>query len=129
MVQPRRDIHSDENAHMKTKRLACLTIMFLGACSGTNPLEAYGVPSSSLRIDVGQEVRITMQNIGPGEYLTPPAIAGSAIEFVGMLPPSVSVPAGVTQIFRFKGVTPGNAVILFHNSDTHPDVSDTVVVR
>ena len=114
---------------MKSQSLAWITIVLLEACSSTSPLETYGVPSSTLSIAVGQEVLITMRTVGPGEYVTPPVLAGSAIDFLGMSPPEIQVPAGVTQVFRFKGVARGEAIIQFHNTGSHPDVSDTVVVR
>lgn len=115
---------------MKGFSRVALVCVLLGACNGTSPLEVYGVPSSTLSIDVGQEVLITMRTIGPGDYVTPPVIAGSAIAFLGMSPPAVQVPAGVTQVFRFKGTARGQAIILFHNTDSHnADVSDTVVVH
>ena len=115
---------------MKGFRRVALVCLLLGACNSMSPLEVYGVPSSTLSIGVGQELLITMRTIGPGAYVIPPVITGSAIGFLGMSPPSVQVPAGVTQVFRFKGAARGEAIILFHNTDSHnADVSDTVVVR
>ena len=70
-----------------------------------------------------------MRTVGPGEYATPPELTGSAIEFVGMSP-AAPVPAGVTQIFRFKGVALGQTIVRFHNTDPlHADVRDTIIVR
>jgi len=109
--------------------LSWLTIVLLEACSGTNPLEVYGVPSGTLSIAVGQEVKITMRTVGPGEYVSPPMLTGSAIAFLDVSSPDIQVPAGVTQVFRFKGVARGQGIIQFHNTGNHADVSDTVVVR
>lgn len=115
---------------MKVQRLAWLTAVIVGACSsGTSPLEVFGSPSSTLSIDVGQEILIRMGTVGPGEYVSPPAITGTALTFLDVSLPDTQVPAGVTQIFRFKGTSRGQAVVLFHNTGSHADVSDTVVVR
>jgi hypothetical protein len=117
---------------MKVKRLAWLTVVLVGACSsGTNPLiYVNGAPSSTLSLDIGQELLIRMGTVGPGEYVSPPVITGTALTFLDVSLPDVQVPAGVTQVFRFKGVSRGQAVVVFHNtSSVHADVSDTVVVR
>jgi hypothetical protein len=115
---------------MKFKPLALLTVVLVGACVGsTSPLEVYGVPSSTLSIDVGQEVLITMRTIGPGEYVSPPVVTGTAVTFLDVSLANVQVPAGETQVFRFKGVSRGQAIVVFHNTGSHADVSDTVVVR
>jgi len=109
--------------------VACLASV--EACSRTSiaPLAAYGVPLGALSIAVGQELQLTMRTIGPGEYVSPPTLAGSAIVFLDLSLPPAQVPAGVTQLFRFKGVAPGQAIIRFHNTGVHPDVTDTVVVH
>lgn len=111
-----------------------MTILLIQACSGNSPLAVYGAPAQTFSISVGQALDIRMQTVGPGEYVSPPAFTGSAIEFLGESSPAgVANPAGVQQLFHFKGVAGGQAIILFHNTNpdgTHyPDVSDTVVVR
>jgi hypothetical protein len=116
--------------HINIKRLAWFTFVLVGACAdSTSPLEVFGSPSSTLSIDVGQEVLITMRTVGPGEYASPPVVTGTAVTFLDVSLADAQVPAGETQVFRFKGVSRGQAVVVFHNTGTHADVSDTVVVR
>ena len=114
---------------MTSRRFALVAIGLLSACGSPGPLEAFGSPPATLTISVGQELRITMRTIGPGEYVSPPTITGSAIEFLGLVLADVQVPAGVTQVFRFRGVASGDVIIRFRNTDNRPDVSDTVRVR
>ena len=100
------------------------------ACHGRGPLEVYGTPPGTFSIAVGQEIAIQMGTVGPGEYVSPPTLSGSTIEFLEVTL-GAPVPAGPRQIFHFKGIASGQTIILFHNTspDLHPDVSDTVVVR
>lgn len=127
---------SSPTAFWRTKLplFALATAFFVGACSSSkNPLGVYGQPPGTFAIAVGQEIDIQMGTVGPGEYVSPPALMGSAIDFLGESSPPVNPPSGPQQIFHFKGVASGQAIILFHNTNpdrTHyPDVSDTVVVR
>jgi hypothetical protein len=109
-----------------------VTSVLVVACS-SSPLEVSGAPSGSFSVAVGQEITIQMGTVGSGEYVSPPTVRGSAIEFLGVTSPNVIVPSGVQQIFHFKGVASGQAIVLFHNTNppgiVHPDASDTVVVR
>jgi hypothetical protein len=111
-----------------------MTLFLAAACSGAGPFEVYGVPSRSISIKVGQEVNVQMGTVGPGEYVSPPTLGGSAIAFLGVTTPT-PVPSGVEQLFHFKGVARGQAIISFHNTNppgadgVHPDVIDTVNVR
>jgi hypothetical protein len=101
---------------------------FLAAACGASPLEVYGVPAGTFTIDLGQEIAIQMGTVGPGEYVSPPVLNGSAIQFLEVTQGD-PVPAGARQIFHFKGVANGQTVIQFHNTNFRSDVSDTVVVR
>ena len=66
-----------------------------------------------LLLGVGQELRIDLGNVGPGVYGSPPQISSSSVRFLGVdvIPPYG--PAGPLQEFRFKAVTPGQAIIHF----------------
>src|SRR6266511_3000602 len=80
---------------------------FLAAC-GVGPglgIRANGHPNRTVTASLGQTVELSFQSIGPGEYDTPPTITGTSIRFVRMVPPDSYVPAGVTQIYRFKAVS------------------------
>ncbi len=126
---------------MRVPLLAVAAALLVQACRGSSPLgiygtplEVYGAPAGTFSIAVGQELAIQMGTVGPGEYVSPPTLNGSTIAFLGETsPPGVPVPAGARQIFHFMGISGGQTIIRFQNTDPdkthHPDVSDTVVVR
>jgi|ERR1035437_1691327 hypothetical protein len=111
--------------------LVAFTAAFIvEACHNpTGPLAVHGAPSESFSIVVGQEIDITMYTVGPGQYVSPPELTGSAIDFLDMSYPAGQNPGGPTQLYRFKGVASGQTIILFHNTIGQRDVSDTVAVR
>jgi hypothetical protein len=97
--------------------------------SPTGPLEALGTPAI-FSVVVNQEIDITTQTVGDGEFVVPPTVSGPAVAFLGMAALSgSSPPGGIRQIFRFKCVATGLTIIRFHNMNLRQDVSDTVVVR
>lgn len=69
--------------------------------------------SRTVSVAIGQELRITLGNVGAAEYESPPRISASALEFLGVdvIPPFT--PAGPTQQFRFKAVSSGQAIVHF----------------
>jgi hypothetical protein len=112
----------------KLPLFALVAACLVTACNSRSSLDVYGQPPGTFTIDVGQEIAIRMGTVGPGEYVSPPTLIGSAIQFLEVTL-GEPVPAGARQIFHFKGVVPGQTVILFHNTNLRTDVSDTVVVR
>jgi len=83
-----------------------------------------------LRVALGQELDITLQTIGPGRYDSLPAISSPAIRFLDMSFVGPAVPAGPTQLFRFKAEARGQAVVSFYQSTVgYPIVIDTVEVH
>jgi hypothetical protein len=102
-------------------------------CHGAGPLEVTGSPSTMWTVRNGEELRITMPTVGPGQYDSPPSISGSAVTFVDMTVISNQSPGGLSQLFRFTAVASGQALITFHNpapdGNLHPDIVDTVIVR
>lgn len=116
--------------------LALLAGFAADSCHGPGPLEVNGGANPrSFSIAVGQEVDIFLQTIGPGSYVAPPTLNGSAIEFLEVTPGGVIDPGGVTQLFHFKGIAHGTTTITFTNvcGCTPPQPSytliDTVTVR
>jgi hypothetical protein len=109
---------------------ALVTAFLVEAChSPTSPLEVYGTPAT-FSVVVNQEIDITLQTVGDGEFVVPPTLSGPAVAFLGMAALSGSnPPGGIRQVFRFKGVATGQTIILFHNTNLRQDVSDTVVVH
>jgi hypothetical protein len=116
-----------------TRPLLALVAAFLVVGCHPSPLEPYRATSAASSISVGQQIDFWMGTVGPGSYVSPPTLNGSAIEFLGVTSPPGSVPSGAQQIFHFKGVAGGTSIIVFQNTNpdkTHyPDVSDTVSVR
>lgn len=112
-------------------RLMLWAVVVCASCSSDSrgPLELLGAPSRTMSVAVNQELRIKLQTIGPGEYVSPPAITGSSLLFLGADVVGPYVPGGPTQEFRFKAVTRGQVIIEFHHTQYGPDVRDTVIVR
>lgn len=108
--------------------LVSCAITLLAGCV-TEPLVVEGSESQVLSIVVGQELHVTLQTIGPGEYESPPSVSSSSLRFVSVALVSPHVPAGPTQQFRFMGEAPGQAIVVFRHSGNNPTVTDTVYVR
>ena len=109
--------------------LSTALLAYCGNGTPLEPLDVRGVPGRQVIATVGQEIRITLQSIGPGRFASPPALTGSAVAFLesAIVPPHV--PAGVTQEFRFRAATRGQAVIAFHHTGITSAVTDTVIVQ
>ena len=109
--------------------VAVVAAAMLPGCGSDNLVSANGGPDRTLSLAVGQELALTFQSIGPGEYASPPAISSPAVEFRDVALVTPAVPAGVTQRFRFRAVAPGQAVIRFEHTGQGPAVEDTVDVQ
>ncbi len=125
---------------MPTKRvpllwppLAASSIAMLLACNADRIVT---VPPDSgsemIAVHVGQELRITLGNVGPAEYESPPQISSSALAFleVDVIPPFN--PGGPTQQFRFKAVSSGQAIVHFRRllgDSAISFVDDTVQIQ
>jgi hypothetical protein len=96
-------------------------------CGG--PLEANGSSGGSFSIEAGQELELTLGTTGPGEYGSPPDISSPALRFLDVRVVGPFTPGGARQRFRFKGMAPGVAVIVFHNAVQDRTVEDTVNVH
>jgi len=110
---------------------ACLLLSACNADSPSSPvaLEVNGAPSRQVSASVGQELSIRLQTVGPGNYASPPTVEGTAVTFLDASFVGPQVPAGVTQVFRFKAVKLGRAILVFHNPSQNRTVSDTVLVH
>ena len=110
---------------------AVLRVLFsvaLSACGAVAPTEAIARNGAVYSIAVGEEISLRLQSIGPGEYQSPPLLSNGALRFVDATVVGPSVPAGVTQRFRFRGSAPGKTVITFQHSNSGARLADTVVV-
>jgi len=101
--------------------------VLLAGC-GTEPLAVRGSGSQTLSLAVGQELDVTLQSVGPGEYESPPMVSSASLRFLSVGLVSPYVPAGPTQQFTFKGEALGQAIVVFQHSGNNPTVSDTVNV-
>jgi hypothetical protein len=59
---------------------------------------------------VGQEIRVTLGTIGPGNY-GDPQITSSVVRFLDMSYPKEQNPGGPTQVYRFEAMSVGRADI------------------
>lgn len=108
-----------------------LTLTLLG-CSDS--IASIGPDGQSRAVDalVGQEIDVTLGNVGPAQYQSPPLISSPVVAYIGVdvVPPFN--PGGVTQRFRFRAAGTGMAVIEFRRASGDSVVSsvtDTVRVR
>ena len=106
-----------------------IAALFLARCSSDDLTDTSGGAGRTFTLAAGQEVGIRLQNIGPGEYLAPPAISSAAIRFEGVSLVTPAVPAGTTQLFRFHALRPGRAIVTFRHSEQPATVIDTVLVQ
>jgi hypothetical protein len=108
-------------------RFIAVAGVLLTACR-ESPLSISATGNSSLSVSLGNELNITLQNIGPGEFQSPPEVSSPAVRFLDVSDVGFP-PAGPTQRFRFKAVARGQAIISFHHTGNMATVEDTVVVR
>jgi len=83
----------------------------------------------TLRIAVGEELNLTFQTMGPGEYESRPSISSSSLQFLDVTAFRRAPQAALVQRFRFKGAIPGQAIVVFHYSGKSPVIRDTVNVH
>jgi hypothetical protein len=138
------DSRSAVHVHPAIRRtFAMLGMVGLSAC-GANA--TVGVPADSRTVvsvpadgrsrtadaTVGQDIDVTLQNVGPAVYESPPTISSGAVAYLGVdvVPPYL--PAGPTQRFRFRAASAGQAIITFRRmlgGSLVSVVEDTVQVR
>jgi hypothetical protein len=93
------------------------------------PSEIFASPGRSLEVSLGQELRLTIRTIGPGNYASPPEMAGTSLTFIDSRFADVQVPAGPTQVYRFLASARGTTIVRFHNTYSDLVVADTVRVN
>jgi len=105
--------------------------IFVKAWTDQNDADRYVLRTEgeTLRIAVGQELDLTFQTIGPGEYESPPSISSSSLQFLDVTAFRPAPRAGLAQRFRFKGAIPGRAIVVIHHSGKSPVIRDTVNVH
>lgn len=99
--------------------LVGLVWIFHGKGTAQNATSQSSAPGHVLSLDnrnsgqrmtarVGQPIQITLQTIGPGQYVSP-QISFPAIRFVGAGSAEMQNPGGPRQIYRFRAVSEGEA--------------------
>jgi hypothetical protein len=126
--------HSRSSSSLKylvRARLA-LSALVLCACSA----DIVSVPpdgrSQAITAAPGQGIDITLSNVGPAIYASPPMISSAAVTYLSVDVAPPYNPGGPTQRFRFRAVSSGQAVIRFQRELGDAIVSvveDTVRVR
>ena len=90
-----------------------------GCGSAAPPVELTSqADGRTVELTMNQEVELTLGTIGPGQYGNP-TISSPAIRFEGMTFPAVQNPGGPTQVFNFRAVAAGTAVVTIPH-DTKP---------
>ena len=73
-----------------------------------------------MMVSFHQEVHVTLQTIGPGQF-GKPVVSSAAVEFEGMSFAAVQNPGGPTQLYEFRTVDNGAAVVTIpHDSGSAP---------
>jgi hypothetical protein len=113
-----------------------LALLVACAASGCNVLDPRPVAlnvetAGSFSINVNQEIDIHFVSTDAASYAVPPAFTGSALKYVAVTY-VYDFAEGAEEIFHFKSMEPGTAVITFTRiSECCPpsSVTDTVTVR
>jgi hypothetical protein len=77
---------------------------------------------------VGQEIIVTLQTIGPGQYETP-RVSSSSVRFEGSYFPKEQIPAGPRQVYCFVSAAVGEAKIEIPQSQGKTAYQITVQVK
>jgi hypothetical protein len=80
-------------------------------------------------VKIGDEIDVTLQTIGPGEYDQHPDISSRSINLLSVSYVSPPNPAGPRQLFQFKAVAPGQAAMTIFNTGQNLVFRITVDVR
>ena len=97
------------------KWFGCVMVLvsLLGAsCSGDpEPVDLTAKDDGTdVTLALHQEVDVTLQTIGPGQF-GEPTVSAPAVTFEGMTFPKAQNPGGPTQIYRFRTVASGAALV------------------
>ncbi len=84
--------------------------------------------NATVNASANQEIDLTLQTIGPGEY-SDPSVSSESVRFLGVSEPFVPNPGGPKQLFRFEAVTAGSATITIPHSVQSTPFAVTIVVQ
>jgi hypothetical protein len=116
------------------KVFVCSSVLLLSAACASDTVVTVPNDTVSRTIDaaVGQEIHITLGNVGPALYESPPEVSSSAVNYLGVEVVPPFTPAGPNQQFQFRAVRPGDVVVQFRrvlDGSVVSVVKDTIRVR
>jgi hypothetical protein len=119
-------------SRVRSPRVVLSVIVFVVTACSADAVLGVDSRSQSISARVGQEVDVTLGNVGPAIYESPPMISSNVVTYLGVdvIPPYN--PGGPTQRFSFKAVGPGQAIVTFRHTLDGALVSvveDTIKVR
>jgi hypothetical protein len=121
----------DELCVIATIGILCIT----AGCSSPGKPSGPGLSLSNadngrvLSVNTGDEIDVTLQTIGGGEYFQRPDVSSRSIVLLSVSYVSPPNPAGPKQLFRFKAAAPGQAAISIPHTGQNPLFGITVDVR
>ncbi|HEY9426838.1 MAG TPA: hypothetical protein VIR34_06765 [Gemmatimonadaceae bacterium] len=110
-----------------------LGILLLAACGSDDVVRVRGNDvAGTIVADRGQKIDVKLGNVGPATWASPPSISFPVLEYLGVdvVPPYN--PGGPTQLFHFRAVASGEAVVTFQRmlgDSLVATMQDTVLVR
>lgn len=82
-----------------------------------------------LSVRLGDQIDVTLQTVGPGQYDEQPSVSSSAVVFSRVTLLTPPNPAGPRQLFQFRAAAAGHTVISISHSGQNPPFEITVDVR
>lgn len=115
--------------------IATTGILWIVSCSSpSNPSDnGFSLGNTDngrvVSVKIGEEIDVTLQTIGPGEYDQHPDVSSRSISLLSVSYVSPPNPAGPRQLFQFKALAPGQAAISILHTGQNPVFRITVDVR
>lgn len=94
-----------------------------------DPLTIRNTAGQRIRIDVGEELDLTLLTVGAGQYMAPPSISSGALRFLDAQIVRRRLTSGSEQLFRFQARSPGIVMVTIQHSGASPTIRDTVVIE
>lgn len=119
------------STHTKLAVVAAAILACAAACVVNGPTTVSIADNTNQTITAlqGEDVNITLQVTGAGVFDSIPAVSTANVRFVDESQVYPAVAVGPTQLFRFKAVTVGTAIVDFVNRPQGITVEDTIVVH
>ena len=82
-----------------------------------------------LSVKSGNEIRVTLQTIGPGQYDELPSLSSPAVMFLRVSLLTPANPGGPRQLFEFRAAAAGDAVVSIPHTGQNPRFEIIIEVR